>query len=55
MSAQQGTSSGNPLGDAADNLARSKSDLDDWSAAADKVLSGEAPADAAPPAPTRQP
>jgi hypothetical protein len=53
MSAQQGTGGSNPLGEAADNLSRSKSDLDDWSEAAEKVLSGEAPADATPPEATR--
>lgn len=53
MTAQQGTGDGKTLGEMADNLDRSKGDLDAWSSAADKVLSGEAPADATPPPPTR--
>ena len=53
MTAQHSTGGSNSLGEAADNLGRSKSDLDDWSAAADEVLSGEASADATPPPPTR--
>ena len=53
MTAQQSTGGNNTLGEAAGNLDRSKSDLDDWCVAADEVLSGKAPADATPPPPTR--
>lgn len=52
---QQGKTSGSgPTGEAAaGNLRDARADLADWSAAADAVLSGEAPADATPPAPRR--
>lgn len=52
---QQGKASGSgPTGAAAaGNLADARADVADWSTAADAVLSGDAPANATPPAPRR--